>query len=314
MRVFHRCIHTGGCQCEPPVTHSDSKCVTCAMPPTFQCGGVGEVCVLPSHRRRGLATDLLRMAIDYMAACGMDVSSLHAAKLAQPMYVQRRVQVYPVVCVRPRSTALNAFASRYARLGWQSVTLDYCTLPIPARPITSAYVCEIAECGSAKATPLLELASKWSHQLACRVRGVCACDCVCACGHVVRHTYALGDCTRCARAWCGALSAVDRRPESRWPLRDSLGILCSSKCGGKCQQHRAPAQSRGLRGTGHVHVACRPALCWRLGVQCGSAGSGAACASVGKLRQVLAGGRCMDGQSACPTARLCRAKVGHTGR
>ena len=89
MRVFHRCIHTGGCQCEPPVTHSDSKCVTCAMPPTFQCGGVGEVCVLPSHRRRGLATDLLRMAIDYMAACGMDVSSLHAAKFVQPMYVQR---------------------------------------------------------------------------------------------------------------------------------------------------------------------------------------------------------------------------------
>ena len=222
--------------------------------------------------------------------------------------------VYAVVCVRARSTALNAVASRYARLGWQSVTLDYCTLPIPARPITSAYVCEIAECGSAKATPLLELASKWSHQLACRVRGVCACDCVCACGHVVRHTYALGDCTRCARAWCGALSAVDRRRESRWPLRDSLGILCSSKCGGKCQQHRAPAQSRGLRGTGHVHVAYRPALCWRLGVQCGSAGSGAACASVGKLRQVLAGGRCMDGQSACPTARLCRAKVGHTGR
>ena len=56
--------------------------------------------MLPTHRRRGLATDLLRMAIDYMAACGMDVSSLHAAKLAQPMYVQhRRVQVYPVVCV-----------------------------------------------------------------------------------------------------------------------------------------------------------------------------------------------------------------------
>ena len=87
--------------------------------------------------------------------------------------------VYAVVCVRARSTALNAVASRYARLGWQSVTLDYCTLPIPARPITSAYVCEIAECGSAKATPLLELASKWSHQLACRVRGVCACNCVC---------------------------------------------------------------------------------------------------------------------------------------
>lgn len=49
-------------------------------------GGIGEVCTTDSHRRRGLAKELLLDCIELMSKCGMSVSLLHAAPAFFPVY------------------------------------------------------------------------------------------------------------------------------------------------------------------------------------------------------------------------------------
>ncbi|NLG25491.1 MAG: GNAT family N-acetyltransferase [Clostridiales bacterium] len=64
-------------------------------------GGIGEVCTLADYRRQGLSGELLKRAIGYMAARGLDISMLF--------------------------TGSNG---HYARYGWFTVPTRFCRLPL----------------------------------------------------------------------------------------------------------------------------------------------------------------------------------------
>ena len=68
-RIFHRTISGGN-----------------GFAGTIRAGGIGEVCTLEAHRKRGLSKELLLDAIQIMESEGMQLSLLHAAPSFFPVY------------------------------------------------------------------------------------------------------------------------------------------------------------------------------------------------------------------------------------